>query len=92
VRLHFDEMFDGSSGMRKEDVTINDKTVLKEFDIVQAAGRTRKALVKDFTGISPNAAGDIVIDITPSKNSPDRNAKINGIEILPMPEGDVSGM
>jgi hypothetical protein len=41
-----------------------------------------KALVKDFDGIEPDAQGNIVIRISSPSTSPDRNAKLSGIEIL----------
>ena len=82
VRLHFAEIFDSGAGRRIEDIAINDKPVLTNFDIFAAAGGPNKAVVREFTGIEPDAQGSIEIHITAAKNSPDQNAKINGIEIL----------
>ena len=82
VRLHFAEIFDSAAGQRIEDIAINDKPVLTNFDIFAAAGGPNKAVVRDFTGIVPDAHGNIEIHITAAKGSPDQNAKINGIEIL----------
>jgi hypothetical protein len=81
VRLHFAEVFDSGIGDRLENVAINDKPVLADFDIVAAAG-TNKAVVKEFPNVNPDAKGNVVIHITSSPNSPDQNAKINGIEIF----------
>ena len=81
VRLHFAEIFDSGAGDRLENIAINGKPVLTDFDICGAAGKN-KAVVKEFPGISPDASGKIVIHITSSPNSPDHNAKINGIEIF----------
>jgi hypothetical protein len=56
--------------------------VLSDFDIFAAAGGLNKALVKEFPGIKPDDRGNIVIRITTTPKSPDKNAKISGIEIL----------
>jgi hypothetical protein len=81
VRLHFAEIFDRGAGDRLENIAINDKPVLTDFDICGTAG-TNKAVVKEFPAISPDANGNIVIHVASSPNSPDHNAKINGIEIF----------
>jgi predicted alpha-1,2-mannosidase len=83
VRLHFAELFDPQPGMRIENVAINGKIVLSNFEIYKAAGGLNKAVVKTFTGIQPTAKGDIEIHITATPDSPDQNAKISGLEILP---------
>lgn len=82
VRLHFAEVFDDGAGRRLENVEINGKPVLTNFDIFSAAGGLNKALVKQFDGIEPDAQGNIVIRIFSPDTSPDRNAKISGIEII----------
>ena len=81
VRLHFAEIFDSGAGTRVENVFINHQPVLSNFDIFSVAGRN-KALVKEFTNIVPNHQGTITIQVAAAQNSPDQNAKINGIEIL----------
>jgi predicted alpha-1,2-mannosidase len=83
VRLHFAEVFDDSAGRRLLDVHLNGQPVLTNLDIFAAAGGMNKALVKDFDDVTPDAQGNIVIRISSPPNSPDRNAKISGIEILP---------
>lgn len=82
VRLHFAEVFDDGAGHRIEDIHINGQPVLTNLDIFSAAGGINRALVKDFEGIKPDANGNIVIRISSPTNSPDRNAKISGIEIF----------
>lgn len=82
VRLHFAEIFDDGSGRRLENILINGKPVLKEFDIFAAAGGLNKALVKEFAGITPDERGNIVIRVTTTPDSPDKNAKISALEIL----------
>ncbi len=85
VRLHFAEIFGDGAGQRVENIEINDKTVLPNFDTFAAAGGANKAVVKQFDNITPDAGGVISIRITAVKGSPDQNAKISGIEILPAP-------
>ena len=82
VRLHFAEVFDDAAGRRIENVHINGQPALTNLDIYSAAGGLNKALVKDFDGIQPDAQGNIVIRISSPSTSPDRNAKISGIEIF----------
>lgn len=83
VRLHFAEVFGDEPGQRIAEYYINDILVLPNFDVVKEAGAPNKAVVKEFTGIKPNAKGQIVIRIKAKADSPDQNAKISGIEILP---------
>ncbi len=82
VRLHFAEIFDDGAGQRMEDVLINGQPVLKDFDIFAAGGGLNKAVVKEFAGITPDKRGDIVIRIKTTQDSPDKNAKLCGLEIL----------
>ena len=76
VRLHFAETFWTTTGQRIFNVSINGATVLTDFDIVQAAGATHKAIVKEFT-TTANSAGDITIQFVSVKD----HAAINGIEV-----------
>jgi hypothetical protein len=69
--------------MRIENIWLNSTQVLTNFEILKAAGSMNKALVETFTGIKPNAKGDIDIRVAATPNSPDQNAKISGIEIVP---------
>ena len=81
VRLHFAELVYDSSGQRKIDVNINGKALLKDFDIVQAVGASRKAIVKEITGIEPDDEGNIDVDPRPAAGSKVPPA-ISGIEIF----------
>lgn len=85
VRLHFAELFDSELGFRRADYFINGKKVLANFDILKEAGGMRKAVVREFSGIRPDEKGQIVIRVKAVADSPDQNAKISGIEILPAP-------
>ena len=55
---------------------------MKDFDIFAAAGGLDKAVVKEFAGITPDERGNIVIRVTTTPDSPDKNAKISALEIL----------
>lgn len=82
VRLHFAEIFDRGTGTRIENIEINDKLALTNFDVFAAAGGMNKAVVKEFPEVAPDDHGNITIRIASTPNSPDQNAKISGIEIL----------
>ncbi len=51
VRLHFAELANNTAGQRVFDVKLQGKTVLKDFDILSAAGGMNKAIVKEFKGV-----------------------------------------
>lgn len=82
VRLHFAEIFDDGAGRRLENISINGQPVLTDFDIFSAAGGLNKAIVKEFRNITPDDRGNVVIRVTTTPKSPDKNAKISGLEIL----------
>lgn len=82
VVLHFAEIFDDKVGERLQNVQINGKEVLTDFDILASAGGVNKAVVREFTDIAPNAEGKIVVRVSAAPGSIDRNAKISGFEIL----------
>jgi hypothetical protein len=78
VRLHFAEVRYGP-GQRKFDVDINGQPVLKEYDIAAEAGRNQ-AVVKEYTGVAPDANGQIVIALRRgSRDEP----KLCGLEVIP---------
>ncbi|RYG65765.1 hypothetical protein EON80_16715, partial [bacterium] len=81
VRLHFAEIFGAGPGQRVENISINGKVMLPNFDIAAEAGEN-KALVKEFAAITPDAKGNIVIRVTAAPGAADQNAKISGIEIF----------
>jgi hypothetical protein len=78
VRLHFVETKFKAAGLRRFNVELNGSRILTDLDIVQEAGGSGKFLVKEFTGISPDEEGELVIRfIRGSADQP----KINAIEI-----------
>ncbi|HTV62190.1 MAG TPA: GH92 family glycosyl hydrolase [Verrucomicrobiae bacterium] len=82
VRLHFAEIFDNTPGYRIENIYINRRPVLANFEIYTTAGGMDKALVREFGDVTPDSRGNISIRVSAAPNSPDQNAKISGIEIL----------
>jgi predicted alpha-1,2-mannosidase len=82
VRLHFAEIFNNEIGSRVENVSLNGQVVLKDFDILKTAGAMNKAVVKEFNDVAADSQGNIVVRIAAAPQSPDKNAKICGIEIV----------
>ncbi|OJU63871.1 MAG: hypothetical protein BGO01_17090 [Armatimonadetes bacterium 55-13] len=82
VRLHFAEIFDGEAGMRVENISLNGKLVLRNFDPFAVAGGMNIAVVREFKNVTPNADGTITVRVQAAPGSPDQNAKISAIEIL----------
>jgi hypothetical protein len=83
VRLHFSEDYWSSAGQRIFDVSINGAQVLTNFDIFAAAGGMDTAIVEQFAATA-DANGKIAIAFHATKDSPDPNAKVDGIEIVPV--------
>jgi hypothetical protein len=82
--LKFAEIFDGAAGQRIQNVTINGTQVLTNFDIFADAGGINIADDKVFNNISP-VNGQIVITLATTSSSPDQNAKISALQIVPQP-------
>ncbi len=82
VRLHFAELYDDAPDRRLMDVAINGKPVLSRFDLYAAAGAKFKAVVREFPDVMPDVNGMIVIRFTALPGHADRNAAINGVEVL----------
>jgi beta-mannosidase len=78
--LHFVEATYNEPGKRRFAVKINDQQVLSDFDPLKEAGGKFKAIVREFTGLTPDDKGDIVIKF---ENGASDSPEINGIEIVP---------
>jgi hypothetical protein len=78
VRLHFAEDYEGITGVgqRVFSVTINDKTVLKDFDPYKVGG-FGKPIVKEYKHVDVTD-GKLTIGFIPNIENPE----INGIEVL----------
>jgi hypothetical protein len=79
VRLHFAETYDGitGDGQRVFSITINEKTVLENFDPYKEAGGFQKPVVKTIESLTITN-GELVIGFTGNIQNPE----INGIEVL----------
>lgn len=82
VRLHFVAPPGDSAGDRVFDVKLQGEVVLKDFDIVAAAGATGRAMVKAFNGVPVRE--NLTVEFVPKReNSTLAEAPlINGIEIV----------
>lgn len=82
VRLHFAELKNVKAGTRVFDVKLQDKAILKNFDVSNEAGLSR-ALIKEFTGIM--AGNRIELECIPKAE--DQNWEtapiLNGFEVVP---------
>ncbi|HXH51501.1 MAG TPA: malectin domain-containing carbohydrate-binding protein [Terriglobia bacterium] len=67
----------GGAGSRIFDVLANGHRLLHNFDIFKEAGGEDRALDKTFSGLTPNAQGQIVLDFVPVVNY----ACVSGIEL-----------
>jgi predicted alpha-1,2-mannosidase len=82
VRLHFAEIADNESGGRLQSVRLNGKAVLPHLDLFATAG-FEKAVVYEYRGINPDRDGAMIVELAARPDSPDQNAKISGIEVIP---------
>jgi len=81
VRLHFADLENAEPGRRVFDVTLQDQNMLKDFDIVAAAGASR-AVVKEFTGVKGSDVMTIELTARSGSGKPGTMPIINGIEIV----------
>jgi len=82
LRLHFAEVYWTSAGMRLFNVAANGRNLLTGFDIFAAAGGANKAVARTFT-TTADKDGKVTLTFAGAPGSPDPNAKISGIELLP---------
>jgi len=81
VRLHFAEIEGAKPGQRVFDVKLQDKVVLKDFDIAATAG-TNYAVVKQFDGIVATGALDVELVPKSAGQTSLSEPIISGIEIV----------
>ncbi len=84
VRLHFAETYWTAPGARLENVSVNGKQVLTNFDVFAAAGGKDKAVVEQFTILAPQN-GVIQVAVNTVKD----NAILSGIEVIAAPGATV---
>ena len=76
INLYFSELENKKEGERVFDVTIQNKKVLENFDIIREAGKIDKEIIKSFTGIKANKT--MMIEMNPKKG----NTILSGIELI----------
>jgi hypothetical protein len=74
VTLYFAETYVTGAGQRLFDMSINDSTVLDNFDIYASAGGSNKGIARTFF-IQADSLGRLVMNVTTINQSP----KLNGI-------------
>jgi hypothetical protein len=81
VKLGFAALPGDKPGRRVFDVRLNGKTVLKNFDVIKEAGKTDRAVWKEFTLV---LEGNLVLDLVAKSDSPapDQMPLINGLVVL----------
>jgi len=82
LRLHFAGVNDQDAGKRRQNVSLNGRTVLQDFDIFAEAGGRNKAVVREFAGLQPGPDGSLIVAVAPAPGSPDRNATLCALEVL----------
>lgn len=87
LKLHFLEAFFSplipaafchGVGCRVFDVSCNGVALLRNFDIVQAAGAPFRPVVREFHGLHPNGQGKLLISFSPTANY----AEVRAIEVI----------
>jgi outer membrane protein assembly factor BamB len=82
VRLGFIAPSNDKVGQRVFGIKIQDKVVIDNFDVLEAAGRTDKAVIKEFTGIQVNDMLNIEF-ISPNANPTGTQAPVvNCLEVI----------
>ena len=86
VHLYFSEPEEKAKGERIFDVTIQDRKLLENFDIIGETGQKDKELIKTFTGIL--AGNTLKIEMNPKQG----NTILSGIELVQesIPETQIS--
>lgn len=51
VRLHFAELDDVEAGSRRFDIALQEKVLVKDFDVIKTAGSTYRAVVKEIANV-----------------------------------------
>ena len=82
VRLGFMATSGDRKGERVFDVKLQDKAVMRRFDILKTAGAPNRAVIKEFSGIKVN--DNLVVELVPQALNPTitQAPMINFIEII----------
>jgi len=76
IKLYFSELENKNSGERVFNVSIQDKLVLENFDIISETGGKDREIIKTFTGIAAGKA------LTIKMNPKIGNSILSGIELI----------
>ncbi len=92
VRLGFNALPEDREGRRVFDIKLQDKVVLENFDILATAGRTNRAVVKEFKGIRAGSA--MVLELLARSANPnmDQAPIINFIDVIREDSIEVAGI
>lgn len=82
VRLYFYEPGEAAAGERVFSIALQDKTVLKRFDICAEAGGPNTAVVKEFGGIKVDTVLSISLEPRKEHPQPDEQPVLNAIEVI----------
>jgi hypothetical protein len=80
VQLFFAEPEELAPGDRVFSVRLQGATVLEQFDVVEAAGGPRRAVVRRFDGIEVD--GELEIQLLPSARTPNRTPVLCGFRVF----------
>lgn len=68
----------GGAGSRVFDVYCNGQTLLGHFDVFKQAGGMDTPVMREFSGVAPNAQGKLILQFVPRTNY----AMVNAIEVI----------
>ncbi len=90
VRLGFKALQGDKNGQRVFDIKLQDKMVLKNFDILKTAGKINRAVIKEFKGIK--AKNVLVLELVPKSSNPQvyQAPIINFIEVIREESGEIA--
>ena len=71
-------LFCRGPGCRVFDVSCNGTTLLRDFDIYQAAGGAFRPVVRKFSGLRPNGQGKLLVSFSSSTNY----AEVRALEVI----------
>ena len=80
VRLYFAELHDAAPGQRVFSVRVQGREVLKDFDILGAAGEARTTVVREFSGVM--VGGVLAVGLVPSSDARIASPILCGVEIV----------
>ena len=85
MRLYFIEPYQTTKGARRFDVTLQGKTVLKDFEIFAEAGGTMKCVVREFSNVTLSNTCEVKLTSRSGKTL------VSGIELVStgLPLGEI---